>query len=71
MKRSFLIIVAALLCAVAPVLSQTYSIVIKGGHVIDPKNGIDGVMDVAIDNGKIAMVDRNIDAAKAAQVVNA
>ncbi len=71
MKRSFLILVAALLCAVGPVLSQTYSIVIKGGHVIDPKNGIDGIMDVAIDNGKIAAVDRNIDAAKAVQVVNA
>ena len=25
----------------------------KGGHVIDPRNGIDQVMDVAIDEGKI------------------
>lgn len=27
---------------------KPYSIVIKGGHVIDPKNGINAVMDVAI-----------------------
>src|SRR6476469_7109671 len=51
--------------------SQSYSIVIKDGHVIDPKNNIDGVMDVAINNGKIVEVAKKIDAKKAAQVVNA
>lgn len=71
MKRSFLIFISAFFFAVAPVFSQSYSIVIKGGHVIDPKNGIDEIMDVAIENGKIAKVDRNIDATKAVQVVNA
>lgn len=71
MKRSFLIFIAALFVAVVPAFSQNYSIVIKGGHVIDPKNGIDEIMDVAIENGKIAKVEKNIDAAKAVQVVNA
>lgn len=33
--------------------AQSYDIVIKGGHVIDPKNNIDAVMDVAISNGKL------------------
>jgi hypothetical protein len=28
--------------------AQTYSIVIKGGHIIDPRNNINGVMDLAI-----------------------
>lgn len=51
--------------------SQEYSIVIKGGHVIDPKNNIDEVTDIAISNGKIAMVAKNIDAKKAVQVVDA
>ena len=51
--------------------SQTYSIVIKEGHVIDPKNNIDGVMDIAIQDGKIVQVAKNIDAKQAAQVVNA
>lgn len=50
---------------------QTYSIVIKGGHVIDPKNNIDAVMDVAISDGKIAMVAKSIDPKGAVQVVDA
>ncbi|MBL7697443.1 MAG: amidohydrolase/deacetylase family metallohydrolase [Chitinophagaceae bacterium] len=51
--------------------AQEYNIVIKGGHVIDPKNNIDGVMDVAISKGKIAQVAKNIDPKKAIQVVDA
>jgi dihydroorotase len=51
--------------------AQSYSIVIKGGLVIDPKNGINEVMDIAIQDGKIASVAKNINATGAAQVVNA
>ena len=51
--------------------SQTYSIVIKDGHVIDPKNNIDAVMDIAIQEGKIVQVAKNIDTKQAVQVVNA
>ena len=51
--------------------SQTYNIVIKNGHVIDPKNNIDAVLDVAITNGKIIQVAKNIDTRNALQVVNA
>jgi len=51
--------------------SQTYSIVIKDGHVIDPKNNIDEVMDVAIQDGKIVKVGKGIDVKQAVQVVNA
>jgi dihydroorotase len=50
---------------------QLYSIVIKGGHVIDPKNKINSLMDVAIADGKIAQVAKNIDAKLARQVINA
>ncbi|NIJ54222.1 amidohydrolase/deacetylase family metallohydrolase [Dyadobacter arcticus] len=56
---------------------KKYSIVIKGGHVIDPKNNIDTVMDVAIEgtpggtDGKIALVAKNIDKNLAVQVVDA
>ena len=50
----------------------TYAVIIKGGHVIDPKNNIDVVMDVAIDKeGKIAAVVKNIDPKLAVRVVNA
>ncbi len=51
--------------------AQTYNIVIKGGHVIDPKNNINEVMDVAVKDGKIAKVAKNIDAKEGIQVVNA
>jgi dihydroorotase len=32
-------------------ITKIYSIVIKGGHVIDPKNNIDEIMDIAIAGG--------------------
>jgi dihydroorotase len=51
--------------------AQTYSLIIKDGHVIDPKNKIDGVMDIAIKDGKIAEVAKSIDAKLAAQVIHA
>jgi dihydroorotase len=52
-------------------MAQSYDIVIKGGHVIDPKNDIDAVMDIAIDNGKIALVAKNIDPKLGIQAVDA
>jgi dihydroorotase len=67
-KFGFLI---SLLCCTNFLLSQTFSIVIKDGHVIDPKNNIDAVMDIAINDGKIVQVAKNIDSRKAIQVVNA
>jgi dihydroorotase len=47
-----------------------YDLVLKGGHVIDPKNKIDAVMDVAIAGGKIARVAASIPAAEARRVAN-
>lgn len=63
----FFLLICVLHCSYA----QQYAIVIKGGHVIDPKNNINEVMDVAIQDGKISKVAKNIDASKAAQVVDA
>ena len=40
--------------------SQEIDILLKGGHVIDPANNIDAVMDVAISNGRIAKVAPDI-----------
>ena len=39
-------------------------ILIKNGHVIDPKNKIDGLLDVLIDKGKIEKVAKNIKISK-------
>ena len=39
---------------------MTYDLILKGGHVVDPANQIDAVMDVAIKDRKIAAVLPNI-----------
>jgi dihydroorotase len=51
-------------------MAQDYDLLLKGGHVIDGKNKISAVRDVAIRDGKIAAVEANIDPAKAHKVVN-
>src|SRR5690606_26157761 len=73
MKRISLWLVVVFLIEIntAFVQAQSYNIVIKGGHVIDPKNNINSVMDIAITDGKVSSVAKNIDTAKASQVVNA
>lgn len=51
--------------------NQPSSIVIKGGHVIDPKNNINEVMDVAIRDGKIENVAKKIEPDPDSKVVDA
>src|SRR5258708_19347668 len=47
-----------------------YDLVLKDGHVICPASGIDGVMDVAVMDGKIALVGKDILPSTARQVVD-
>jgi len=51
--------------------AQDYDLLIKGGHVIDPKNEFDGIMDVAIKDGEIARVTSDIPENSAERVVDA
>lgn len=48
-----------------------YDVLIKGGTVIDPAQGVDGVRDVALADGKVAAVEQGIDEGQAAEVVDA
>ena len=48
-----------------------YDIVVKGGRVIDPDQGIDRVLDVAVRSGKISDLGPNIAASDAGEVVDA
>ena len=41
--------------------AQQYDLLIINGHVIDPKNKIDAVLDVAVADGKIAKLATGID----------
>lgn len=73
MKKSFFygkVILLFILCAQFST-AQEYDILIKNGHVIDAKNGIDKISDVAIKDGKIAQVASSIAASKASNVIDA
>jgi dihydroorotase len=63
--RIFLLVLSAGL-----LFAQDYDLLLKGGHVIDPKNKISGRRDVAIKDGRIAAVEADIPASKASKVVN-
>lgn len=69
MKRGVLCVALLLLCS-APVFGQQYDLLLKGGRVIDPANGIDELRDVAIAGSKIAAVRAGIPASEARQVLD-
>ena len=74
MKQRLLFLIFSMLSinALAQNSEPAYAIIIKGGHVMDPKNGVNEVMDVAINKeGKIAAVAKNIDSKSAVRIVNA
>ena len=48
-----------------------YDLVIKGGRLIDPAQGIDAPRDVAFQDGKVAAVDSAIDAGQARETLSA
>src|SRR5262249_4630381 len=50
--------------------SGPYDTLLKGGHVIDPANNIDGPMDVAILDGKIARVAPDIPATAVKEAID-
>ena len=66
-----LFVLSADVAAQIPQSSKRYDLLIKNGHVIDPKNNINERRDVAVAAGKIAEVARNIDPATATLVIDA
>ncbi|NNE76867.1 MAG: amidohydrolase/deacetylase family metallohydrolase [Pricia sp.] len=59
-RRRFAKVLGVLLIITFAANAQQVDILIKNGHVIDAKNDIDGVMDVAITDGKITQVAKAI-----------
>src|SRR5262245_21908202 len=73
-RRQFLCTAAAsaALAAHTPnAFAATYDLVIKGGRVIDPSLGIDGIRDVAIAAGRIAAVEPDIKVESGTDTINA
>jgi len=63
--------IVLLLLITSSTTAQDYDILVKGGHVIDKKNNLDKVMDVAIKDGKIAKVEARIPENQAKTVIDA
>jgi dihydroorotase len=63
--------VAVVAGASAGAQKAQFDLLIRGGRVIDARNGVDGVMDVAIAGGKIARVAANIDPSLATRIAEA
>ena len=59
------------ICTSFGMLAQQYDLLIKNGRVIDPKNKIDTKMDVAIAEGKISKVAKDIPVTQSKKVVDA
>jgi dihydroorotase len=60
-----------ILLSIALSARAQYDLLLKGGHVIDPKNGIDRQMDVAVTGDKIAAIAPEIGASQAKKVIDA
>jgi dihydroorotase len=50
--------------------AQQFDLVLRNGHLIDPKNNVDAKRDVAIRDGKIAAIELSIPASAAKQSVD-
>lgn len=48
---------------------MTYDLLVKGGHVLDPGQGLDGALDIAITDGKITEIGTGLAAADARRVL--
>ena len=68
MKNIQLAVLAVL--SLAPAHTQNYDLLLQNGRVVDAKNNISAVRDVAIKDGRIAAVAARIDPAEAVKTVN-
>ena len=60
-------LILGLCCASA---QTQYDLLLQGGHVIDPKNHVSAVRDIAIQDGKIAAIAEHIDPSSALKAVD-
>jgi dihydroorotase len=77
-KRGIAVLIAAILATVSlsrgaqaqSSTAPTYDLLLQGGHVLDDKNHIDSVMDVAVKDGKIAKVAEHIPSSDALKTID-
>ena len=64
------ILAISLLACTLTASAQQYDLVLRNGHVLDPKNNVDAKRDVAILDGKIAAIEPSIPASAAKKSVD-
>lgn len=69
--RKLLLTTLWVLAGMAYLNAQDYDLLLKGGHIIDPKNQISQKMDLAILDGKVAKLAENIPVSSAKKVIDA
>lgn len=70
MRRVVVCLFAALSVPVAGAQQPAYDLLLKGGHVVDRRNNVNAIRDVAIKDKKIAAVAANIPASQATRTVD-
>ena len=70
-RREFLAGSAAftLACSARSASEPEFDLLLKGGHLIDPRNGLSAARDVAVHDGRVAAVAEAIDPGRAFKVV--
>lgn len=68
-KNTFLLF--TLLLFHVTIIGQHYDMLLLNGHLIDPKNGINEQMDVAIDQGIIVSIENDLSGATADKIIDA
>ncbi len=70
-RREFLAGSAAftLACSARSAEEPQFDLLLRGGHLIDPRNGLSAVRDVAVHEGKVAAVEEVIDPGRAFKII--
>ena len=55
----------------APAVGQPYTLLIKGGYVIDPRTALHDTLDIAVRDGRIVRMAKNIDPHEAERTIDA
>jgi dihydroorotase len=50
---------------------RNHDAIIRGGHVIDPANGLDAVLDIGLRDGRISTIEPSIDPERAGRIYDA
>jgi len=67
----FIPFLTGILLSISTILqAQNYELLLKGGHIIDPKNKVNEKMDIAINQGKIALIAKDISSSFAKKVID-